>query len=133
MSEETARAARDAGEHVVMGAPNVMRGGSHIGWASAADLAERGLATVLASDYVWPAMLEAAFVMASRGRMDFASAWALVSTNPAAAAGLDDRGRIAPGLRGDIVLVDPGRRAPVATFVEGRLAWIAPSGGARLG
>jgi alpha-D-ribose 1-methylphosphonate 5-triphosphate diphosphatase len=133
MAEEVAAFARQAGEHVVMGAPNVVRGGSHLGWSAAAPLAERGLVTILASDYVWPAMLEAAFVMAERGALDLAGAWALVSTNPAAAAGLADRGRIAPGLRGDIVVVDPAGRAPVASFVAGRLAWIAPAAAPRLG
>lgn len=133
MGEDVAQAARAAGEAVVMGAPNVVRGGSHMGWASAAPLAERGLVTVLASDYYWPAMLEAAFVMESRGVLDLASAWALVSANPAAAAGLADRGLIAPGLRGDVVVVDPARRAPVATFAAGRLAWLAPGAAARIG
>jgi alpha-D-ribose 1-methylphosphonate 5-triphosphate diphosphatase len=132
VTEEVAGAARAAGEHVVMGAPNVVRGGSHLGWSAAAPLAERGLVTVLASDYVWPAMLEAAFVMAARGAMDLAAAWELVSANPAHATGLHDRGRIAPGLRGDLVLVDPDRRAPVATFAGGALAWITPVGAARL-
>ncbi len=132
MAEGVAAAARAAGEHVVMGAPNVVRGGSHLGWASAAPLAERGLVTVLASDYVWPAMLEAAFTMASRGAMDLGAAWALVSANPAAAAGLADRGRLAPGLRGDVVVLDPEARAPVATFAAGRLAWLSPRGAARL-
>jgi alpha-D-ribose 1-methylphosphonate 5-triphosphate diphosphatase len=132
MSEAVAEAARAVGEHVVMGAPNVVRGGSHLGWAAAAPLAERGLVTVLASDYVWPAMLEAAFVMAGRGVLDLPRAWALVSANPAAAAGLPDRGRIAPGLRGDLVVVDPIARAPVATFAAGRLAWLSPVGAARL-
>ncbi|PWS36313.1 alpha-D-ribose 1-methylphosphonate 5-triphosphate diphosphatase [Falsiroseomonas bella] len=132
MAEAVAQAAREAGEHVVMGAPNVVRGGSHLGWSAAAPLAERGLVTVLASDYVWPALLQAAFVMEARGVLDLARAWALVSANPAAAAGLEDRGRIAPGLRGDVVVVDPRRRAPLATFVAGRLAWIAPEGAARL-
>jgi alpha-D-ribose 1-methylphosphonate 5-triphosphate diphosphatase len=115
-----------------MGAPNVVRGGSHLGWASAAPLAERGLVTVLASDYVWPAMLEAAFAMVRRGVLDLPRAWALVSANPAAAAGLTDRGRIAPGLRGDVVVVDPARRAPLATFAAGRLAWLSPEGAGRL-
>jgi alpha-D-ribose 1-methylphosphonate 5-triphosphate diphosphatase len=132
MSEAVAEAAREAGEHVVMGAPNVVRGGSHLGWSAAAPLAERGLVTVLASDYVWPALLQAAFVMQARGVLDLARAWALVSANPAAAAGLADRGRIAPGLRGDIVVVDPARRAPLATFAAGRLAWLSPEGAARL-
>jgi len=133
MAEDVAADARAAGEHVVMGAPNVVRGGSHLGWSAAAPLAERGLVTVLASDYVWPAMAEAAFVLAGRGVLDLAAAWALVSANPAAAAGLADRGRIAPGLRGDVVVVDPASRAPVATFARGDLAWISPAGAARLG
>jgi alpha-D-ribose 1-methylphosphonate 5-triphosphate diphosphatase len=132
-AEAVAAFAREAGEPVVMGAPNVVRGGSHIGWASAAPLAERGLVTVLASDYVWPAMLEAAFVMQARGALSLAEAWALVSSNAADAAGLADRGRLEPGLRGDVVVVDGARRAPVATFTAGRLAWLSPDGAARLG
>ena len=133
MAEDVAAEARAAGEHVVMGAPNVVRGGSHLGWSAAAPLAERGLVTVLASDYVWPTMAEAAFVLAARGTLDLASAWALISANPAAATGLLDRGRIAPGLRGDVVVVDPATRAPVATFAAGRLAWLSPLGAGRLG
>jgi alpha-D-ribose 1-methylphosphonate 5-triphosphate diphosphatase len=132
MAEAVAADARSAGEAVVMGAPNVVRGGSHIGWASAAPLAERGLVTVLASDYVWPAMLEAAFAMVKRGVLDLPGAWALVSANPAEACGLADRGRLAPGLRGDVVVVDPAQPAPVAVFAAGRLAWIAPGAAARL-
>lgn len=131
-TEAVAEAARDAREPVVMGAPNVVRGGSHIGWASAAPLAERGIVTVLASDYYWPAMLEAAFVLAGRGRLAIGEAWALVSGNPAAALGLTDRGHIADGLRGDILLVDAERRTAVATFVAGELAWISTAGAARL-
>ncbi|MXP63403.1 alpha-D-ribose 1-methylphosphonate 5-triphosphate diphosphatase [Roseomonas sp. M0104] len=132
MAEEVALAAREAGEAVVMGAPNVVRGGSHLGWASAAPLAERGIVTVLASDYVWPALLEAPFVLARRGVLDLPAAWALVSANPARAAGLADRGRLQPGLRGDVVVVDPVRRAPVASFCAGRLAWVSSEGAARL-
>ena len=132
MAESVAGHARAAGEHVVMGAPNVVRGGSHLGWASAAPLAERGLVTVLASDYVWPAMLEAAFAMVRRGVMDLPQAWALVSSNPAEACGLTDRGRLAPGLRGDVVVVDPEAVAPVAVFAAGRLGWLAPGAEARI-
>jgi alpha-D-ribose 1-methylphosphonate 5-triphosphate diphosphatase len=133
MAEDVAAAARAAGEAVVMGAPNVVRGGSHIGWAHAAPLAERGLVTVLASDYVWPAMMEAAFVLEGRGMLDLAAAWALISANPAEATGLTDRGTLADGRRGDVVVVDAARRAPVATFCAGRLAWVSAAGSARLG
>jgi alpha-D-ribose 1-methylphosphonate 5-triphosphate diphosphatase len=116
-----------------MGSPNVVRGGSHLGWASAADLAERGICSVLTSDYYYPCLLAAPFVLAARGKLTFAESWALVSANPAAAAGLADRGRIAPGLRADVVLVDPTTRDPVATFAEGRLAWVSAQGSARFG
>ncbi|MCA3272121.1 MAG: alpha-D-ribose 1-methylphosphonate 5-triphosphate diphosphatase [Roseomonas sp.] len=133
ITEEVAADARAANEAVVMGAPNVVRGGSHLGWASAAPLAERGLVNVLASDYFWPAMMEAAFIMAGRGVLDLPRAWALVSANPAEACGLQDRGRLEAGLRGDVVVVDAARRAPVAVFAEGRLAWLAPEAAGRLG
>jgi alpha-D-ribose 1-methylphosphonate 5-triphosphate diphosphatase len=124
--------ARAEGEAVVMGAPNVVRGGSHLGWASAAPLAERGLVTVLASDYVWPALMEAAFVMADRGTMALPAAWDLISRNPAQATGLRDRGSLDVGMRGDVVVVDAARRAPVATFCAGTLAWLAPHAAGRL-
>jgi len=132
MSEAVALDARAAGEAVVMGAPNVVRGGSHLGWASAAPLAERGLVTVLASDYHWPALLAAPFAMARRGRMGLPEAWALVSANPAAALGLTDRGTLHPGKRGDVVLVDPEGPEVVASFVAGRLACLTAAGAARL-
>ncbi|MBS7789507.1 alpha-D-ribose 1-methylphosphonate 5-triphosphate diphosphatase [Roseococcus sp. SDR] len=131
MAEPVAEDARAAGEAVVMGAPNVVRGGSHLGWASAAPLAERGLVTVLASDYHWPALLAAPFRMAARGVLDLAAAWALVSSNPADALGLTDRGRIAEGLRGDIAVVTP-EGALAACFVQGELAWIGPEFASRL-
>lgn len=133
ITEEVAADARAANEAVVMGAPNVVRGGSHLGWASAAPLAERGLVNVLASDYFWPAMMEAAFIMAGRGVLDLPRAWALVSANPAEACGLHDRGRLEAGLRGDVVVVDEARRAPVAVFAEGRLAWLAAEAAGRMG
>ena len=132
-AEIVARDACARGEPVVMGAPNVVRGGSHLGWASAAPLAEEGVVTILASDYYWPAMLEAAFVLAHRGVLDLAQAWALISSNPASALGLKDRGALSDGLRGDVVVVDADRRAPMATFARGQLAWIAPDAAQRLG
>jgi alpha-D-ribose 1-methylphosphonate 5-triphosphate diphosphatase len=115
-----------------MGAPNVVRGASHLGWASAAPLAERGLVTVLASDDHWPALLAAPFRLAARGVLDLARAWTLVSANPAAALGLHDRGRIAPGLRGDLALVTR-EGALAAVFLRGELAWLAPGAATRIG
>lgn len=135
MTEATGLAARAAGEHVVMGCPNVVRGGSHLGWHSAEAMVRAGAADVLASDYYYPAMRHAAFALAARGVCALPAAWALVSTNPAAAVALADRGRIAPGLRADLVLLDdtaPGGVAVVATFVGGRIVWVSGRGAALL-
>jgi alpha-D-ribose 1-methylphosphonate 5-triphosphate diphosphatase len=132
VGQEVGQSARDAGDQVVMGSPNVVRGGSHLGWASAATLAEAGICTVLSSDYYYPAMMRAALILANRGRLNLAQAWALISTNPAAAARLSDRGAIAPGLRGDIVVVDPVRPRIVATIAGGKIAHLTAEGSARL-
>jgi len=131
MAEEVGQAARAAGDFVVMGSPNVVRGRSHLGWASAARLAEAGICNVLSSDYFYPAMHRAAFILAQRGVLDLAQAWALISANPAAAAGLDDRGRIAPGLRADFVLAESSAPRIVATVAGGRIAWFGAEGAGR--
>jgi alpha-D-ribose 1-methylphosphonate 5-triphosphate diphosphatase len=123
-AEQVGRAARTAGDFVVMGSPNVVRGRSHLGWASAARMAEDGVCTVLSSDYFYPAMLRAALTLALRGVLDLPRAWALISANPAAAARLNDRGTIAEGMRADIVLVDPGSSQVVATIAAGRIAYL---------
>jgi alpha-D-ribose 1-methylphosphonate 5-triphosphate diphosphatase len=132
MAEEVGEEARAAGDWVVMGSPNVVRGGSHLGWASAARLAEAEICSVLTSDYYYPAMLRAALVLAGRGVLDLPRAWGLISTNPAAAAGLADRGAIAEGLRADLVLVDPATPRVVATIAGGRIAYLTADGAARL-
>jgi alpha-D-ribose 1-methylphosphonate 5-triphosphate diphosphatase len=122
MNAETAREARAHGEHVVMGCPNVVRGGSHLGWHSAEAMVREGLCDVLVSDYVWGAMLPAAFALADRGVAPLPASWALISANPARAAGLADRGAIRAGARADLVLVDPAPPVPriVATLVAGQ-------------
>lgn len=132
MAEAVGEDARAAGDWVVMGCPNVVRGRSHLGWASAARLAEAGICSVLSSDYFYPAMLRAALILAGRGVLDLPRAWALISANPAAAAGLADRGRIAEGARADIVLVDPLRQRAVATIAGGQLAHLTAEAAARL-
>lgn len=132
MAEEVGKEARAAGDWVVMGSPNVVRGRSHLGWASAALMAEAGICSVLSSDYFYPAMLRAALILAGRGVLDLPRAWALISANPAAAAGLSDRGSIAEGLRADIVLVDPTVPRVVATIAKGHIAHLTAEGAARL-
>lgn len=132
VAEEVAHAAVAAGDFVVMGCPNVVRGKSHLGWASAARMAEAGACTVLASDYYYPAMPRAAFVLAGRGVLGLDRAWALIAANPARAAGLDDRGTIAPGKRGDLAIVEPATGRVVATIIGGQVAFATADGSARL-
>lgn len=125
-TRETAMLAREFDNHVIFGAPNVVRGGSHQkNSVGAAAMVADGLCTVLTSDYYYPAMLPAAFRLAREGICGFADAWALIAANPAAAAGLTDRGNLAPGLRADLLLVeamDGLFPRAAATFVAGRLA-----------
>ncbi|MBV9251997.1 MAG: alpha-D-ribose 1-methylphosphonate 5-triphosphate diphosphatase [Acetobacteraceae bacterium] len=132
MSEEVAIAASAAGDWVVMGSPNVVRGRSHLGWASAARLVEAGTCNVLSSDYFYPAMARAAMILSRRGTLDLPAAWALISTNPAMAAGLEDRGTIAEGKRGDLVLIEPALCTVVATIAGGRIGYLSAAGAARL-
>jgi alpha-D-ribose 1-methylphosphonate 5-triphosphate diphosphatase len=122
IDEVTAREAAAHGEAIVFGAPNVVRGGSHTGCPAAEEMVRAGLCTILASDYYYPALLLAPFVLARNGAATFAEAWALVSKAPAKAFGLDDRGVIAPGKRADLVLVEE-REHPrvVAVIAAGRL------------
>jgi alpha-D-ribose 1-methylphosphonate 5-triphosphate diphosphatase len=128
VTEETARAAHEAGDPIVFGAPNVMRGGSHTGCPSAAEMAAKGLCTVLASDYYYPALPLAPFKLARDGVLALEKAWSLVSTGPARALGLADRGEIRTGQRGDLVLIEDQAGFPprvVATLVAGRIAYLS--------
>jgi alpha-D-ribose 1-methylphosphonate 5-triphosphate diphosphatase len=105
VSPEAAMAARDAGLLIVMGAPNVVRGGSHSGNASAEELISVGLCDGLASDYQPAAMLAAAFRLAMSDVVALPDAVALVTSGPARVSGLTDRGRLEAGLRADLALV----------------------------
>jgi len=120
---ETAQEAAANGDDIVLGAPNVVRGGSHTGWTDAKDMIRRGLCSVLASDYYYPAPLLAAFRLVAEDVLPLSAAWALISATAAAAAGLNDRGVIAPGRRADLILVDSQGERPrvVATIVAGRI------------
>lgn len=115
---DAARSACEAGMTTVMGAPNVVRGGSHSGNVSAVELHRAGLLRALSSDYVPFSLLEATFQLAGDGEGGLPAAIALVTRHPAEAAGLSDRGAIAEGLRADLVRVrvEPGE-PPVVTGV----------------
>ncbi|MCB1490754.1 MAG: alpha-D-ribose 1-methylphosphonate 5-triphosphate diphosphatase [Rhodobiaceae bacterium] len=131
MSLDAARDARAHGDTVIFGAPNAMRGGSHIGSLAAGAMVEDGLCDALASDYYYPAMRAAVARLEDEKRADRATLWALVSDGPARAMGLVDRGRIASGLRADIVVLDwPEGEVPqvCATLSAGRIAHLAEPG-----
>ena len=103
---DAAQASRGHGMAILMGAPNVVRGGSHSGNVSALDLAEDGLLDILSSDYVPMSLIHGAFLLArAEVGLDLPAAVRTVSATPAARVGLDDRGRIATGLRADVVRV----------------------------
>ncbi len=124
INEETAREAAEAGDFIVFGAPNVVRGGSHTGWTKASDMIAKGLCSVLASDYYYPAQLLAAFRLVADGVLALPAAWNLISAAPARAAGLADRGVLGAGHRADLILVDdeqPLRPRIVAVISAGRL------------
>jgi alpha-D-ribose 1-methylphosphonate 5-triphosphate diphosphatase len=124
INEETAVAAAAAGDFIVFGAPNVVRGGSHTGWTKASDMIAKGLCSILASDYYYPAQLLAAFRLVDEGTLALPEAWALISSAPAKAAGLTDRGEIAIGRRADILLIDDSialRPRIVAVIANGKL------------
>lgn len=98
-----AKAARECGLLTVMGAPNVVRGGSHSGNIAAADLAREGLLDILSSDYVPGSLLTAVLRLVRDGIFTLPEAVRTVTRSPAEAAGLHDRGAIEPGLRADLV------------------------------
>lgn len=126
LDEATAREAAAHGEAIVFGAPNVVRGGSHTGCPVAEEMVRAGLCTILASDYYYPALPLAPFILARRGAASFGSAWRLVSQGPAQALGLTDRGTLAAGKRADLVLVAPEPQPRVvATIAGGRLVHLA--------
>lgn len=101
-TREAAAESHARGIAVIMGAPNYLRGGSHSGNVAAAELAEAGLLDILSSDYA-PSSLLMGAVRMGRELDDLPRGIATVTAAPAKAAGLEDRGRIAPGLRADLL------------------------------
>lgn len=127
-----AEAAKASGEPVLMGAPNVVRGGSQSGNVAAEVLVAAGLCDALVSDYYYPALSQAAFALVERGVLEIGAAWGLVSSGPASVMGLADRGGLAPGMRADLVVVNPETQAIEATICAGRLAFAQGGAAARL-
>jgi len=117
---EAARACHDHGIKVMMGAPNLIRGGSHSGNVAAHKLAEADLLDILSSDYVPSALLSAALMLGDLWG-DVARGMRTVTSAPAAAVGLQDRGQLTLGARADLIRVARvgGAAALRGTWVQG--------------
>ncbi|HTJ98591.1 MAG TPA: alpha-D-ribose 1-methylphosphonate 5-triphosphate diphosphatase [Bordetella sp.] len=128
LTMEAAQVARSLGDSIVFGAPNVVRGGSHTNAPDATEMIRAGLCDILASDYYYPAQLNAVMKLVSRGILPLERAWALISLNPARAAGLRDRGMLDAGMTADAIVVDdsvPDVPRVCAAIVGGRLCYAA--------
>ncbi|MBB5048738.1 alpha-D-ribose 1-methylphosphonate 5-triphosphate diphosphatase [Rhodopseudomonas rhenobacensis] len=115
---EAARGLHEAGIDILMGAPNVVRGGSHSGNIAAIDLAREGLLDILSSDYIPSSLLMAALQLPDRApAIDLAAAVRTVTKAPAEAVGLNDRGEIAIGKRADLIRVHVAHEVPAVRSV----------------
>jgi len=115
---EAAHGLHAAGVKVLMGAPNLVRGGSHSGNVATADLARAGMLDALSSDYVPASLLSAALRLPSAApNLDLAAAVRTVTKTPAEAVGLNDRGEIAVGKRADLIRVHVVRDVPCVRSV----------------
>ena len=105
-TEEAASLSHQKGLKVLMGAPNVVRGGSHSSNISAHFLAQLGLLDILSSDYYPSSLLQAAFML-TQEHIGYSLPQAIrtVSKNPAESVHLHDRGEIAIGKIADLVQV----------------------------
>lgn len=121
-----ARRQRELGMVIVMGAPNVVRGGSSSGNISAAELIARELVDVLCADYFSPAMLVAVKQLVDAGTLSLPQAAAMVTWKAAAAIGRSDQiGSILPGARADLLVVDFRGPLPHPEYVlrGGEIVW----------
>ncbi len=123
-TREAAESAHATGGKIILGAPNVMRGGSHSGNVSASALISDGLCDALASDYHYPAMRQSVGKLVEQGACDFTRGWALLSSGPADILGLHDRGRLEVGLRADMLVEEIATGRIAATFAAGRLTYV---------
>lgn len=126
-SVEVAQAYRRAGLTVMFGAPNLVRGGSHLGNLSVRDALQPSAGDVVCSDYHYPSLLQSPFAAVAEGLCDLPTAWRTVSSAPAAAAGLTDRGSLEPQRRADVVIVDDASHPPRVRqlIVAGRVVYQA--------
>ena len=129
---ELARRYREQGIAVLLGAPNLVRGTSHLGNLSVRDAWAAGAGDLLCSDYHYPSLLAAPFCLVGCGLASFGSAWDAVSAVPARVAGLTDRGELRAGALADLLVVEPASSDPVRSpavkraIVGGELAFVGP-------
>ncbi|MCC8957589.1 alpha-D-ribose 1-methylphosphonate 5-triphosphate diphosphatase [Bradyrhizobium sp. Pear77] len=115
---EAARLAHSLGMKTIMGAPNLVRGKSHVGNVSAQECAENGVLDILASDYMPVSLLQAAFMLTCDPiGYSLPQAIATVTSNPANACGLEDRGKISIGAKADLIRVRYSDGLPVLRTV----------------
>jgi alpha-D-ribose 1-methylphosphonate 5-triphosphate diphosphatase len=129
-SIELATRYREHGIAVLLGAPNLVRGTSHLGNLSVREAWASGAGDLLCSDYHYPSLLAAPFCLVEHGIASMGAAWRAVSTVPADVAGLTDRGRLGSGQLADIVVVEPpaARQPPRVrrAVVGGETAFVGP-------
>lgn len=126
LTMDTAAEARRAGESTVLGAPNVLRGRSHVGAVNATEAIGEGNCNVLASDYHYPSQLLAVTKLGKGDPKEVAKYWPLISVNPAQAVDLHDRGTFTTGARADFILLDYSQNlaSVEAVFTNGVCAYV---------
>ncbi|AMY69414.1 alpha-D-ribose 1-methylphosphonate 5-triphosphate diphosphatase [Frigidibacter mobilis] len=130
-ARKAAAAAKAMNDPVLMGAPNVVRGGSQAGNIAATDLIASGLCDALVSDYYYPALAQAVWTLVDRGLASLPKAWAMISARPAEIMRMPDRGVLDFGRRADVTVVNAATRQVEATISGGRLTYLAGEAGRR--
>jgi len=130
-ARKAAAAAKAMNDPVLMGAPNVVRGGSQAGNIAATDLIAAGLCDALVSDYYYPALVQAVWTLVDRGLVSLPRAWAMISSRPAEILRMPDRGVLDFGRRADVTVVNAATRQVEATISGGRLTYLAGEAGRR--
>ena len=122
-----AKEAHSKNENVIMGAPNLVRGGSHNGNVSTLELLKLGYCNILVSDYYYPSLLQSIWYLLDQKICSIENAWALISENPAKAINIDKRGAIKVNNHADLVIINPKTREIEATICNGEIANICKS------
>ncbi|MDG2474310.1 MAG: alpha-D-ribose 1-methylphosphonate 5-triphosphate diphosphatase [Paracoccaceae bacterium] len=120
----TAQHASSNGNPIIMGAPNVVRGGSQSGSISAVSLIEADLCDALVSDYYYPALCGSMWSLHDNEILKFEKAWGLLSSGPAKALSLKSKGKLELGYDADFIIMDPERRVIEATFCKGKPTYL---------